>query len=230
MLHLSDGRIEIERAPGRAGYSFDYRIHQAVADWFGDRDDRGYLYRVVESAPPLARVLVLSSEEPAARERAWVRTLDLRSRPYDISLSSGQTVDFEIRLNATRVVTAGDGAKSRRDVWDAVFEADRADPRSPDDIYYAYLSRKLEGAAQVLAARVTERGLMQPRRAGDRPMTMVVTNVIGTLGVQDPAALIGRLAAGIGRGKAFGCGLLCLSRPGTVLARRYGHHHPLTAP
>ncbi len=220
---LSRGAILVQRAPGRSGYSFDYRVHQLVADWFGDREDRGYVYRVLAEDPPHAKVLVLSEHAPRDPDpRPWGRTTSIRSRPYDIDLSVGQVVDYEIRLNATRVVTAPDGAKSRRDIWDAVFEQDPDDPRSPDDVYGEYLQRKLDGAGEVLDARVMERGLVQPRRRGCAPMSMVAANVIGSLRVTDPEQFLCRQRRGIGRGKAFGFGLLCLSRPGTVLARRYG--------
>lgn len=221
---LSQGTLEVQRAPGRSGYNFDYRIHQLVADWFGDREGRGYLYRVVTSDPPSATVLVLSDVPPVENPppRPWGRTLKVMSRDYDIELSRSQLVDFEIRLNATRVVTADNGSKSRRDIWDVVWEEDPEDDRSPDDVYGAYLARKLEGAATVQTARVTERGAIAPRRSGGRPMTVVAANVIGTLRVSDPSRLGLVIRNGIGRAKAFGCGLLCLSSPGTVLARRYG--------
>jgi hypothetical protein len=89
-------------------------------------------------------------------------------------------------------------------------------------VYGQYLTRKLEGVAEVLDARVTERGEVQAGR-GDRRDTAryVATNLIGSLRVVEPERILEVVGHGIGRAKAFGCGLLCLSRPGTMLPRRY---------
>lgn len=221
---LSRAVLELERGPATRGFSPEYVVHQLVADLFDDRPDRGYLYRVVAEAPGEAVVLVLSDRPPrdAVPRRAWGGTRHVDSKPFTPALEPGTPLDFEIRLNATRVVTSPDGRKDRTDVWDAVFGVDRHDPRSPHVVYGEYLRRKLDGVAEICEARVVERGQVRPRR-GDRsrPIAFVAANLVGTLRVIDPAAFRETVMAGIGRSKAFGCGLLCLSRPGTVLARRY---------
>ena len=203
------------------GYTAAYVVHQLVADLFPDSDDRGYLYRVTRRVPKGAQVLVLADQTPRDLSdiptRPYGGTLSVESKAFAPQLSPGQLLDYEIRINAT---TSVDG--KRKDVWDAVFEADRNDARSPNDVYCAYLARKLEGAAEVLAARVTERGPVKALRGdlSEKPIFLIAANVIGTLKVVDPAALILRVSEGLGRAKALGCGLLCLSTPGTVLTRR----------
>lgn len=226
-LTLSRGVLRLRRA---RGFSSDYMIHQLVADWFGDRDNRGYLYRVTARAPGEAHVLVLSQDPPVTRrpERPWGSTQRIESKPFAPDLAPGQNLDFEITINATRVVTHRNGRKARTDVWDAVFESDRNDPRTPHEVYGDYLARKLAGTAEVLHARITARGQIRARRADRKdPITFIATNVIGTIQVIDPASLMRLMASGIGRSKAFGCGLLCLSRPGTILARTYSVTTPL---
>lgn len=204
------------------GYNEPYIIHQLVADLFGDRDDRGYLYRVVSRAPREANVLVLSRAEPTpGPERAWGRTSGLESRAYDPELEAGQHLDYEIRINATRVVTQDDGSKPRFDVWDVVFEEEPDTERTPHDVYHEYLKRKLDGIAQLLDCRVVERGMTKVARADRRSIPFVATNLIGSLRVTEPKRLLEEMARGFGRSKAFGCGLLCLSRPGSILPRRY---------
>jgi CRISPR system Cascade subunit CasE len=211
-----------QRAPH--GSTREYLLHQLVADLFPDRPDRGYLFRETRPRPCGAELLVLSDVAPRdigeIPVHPWGCAVDLASKPFEVHIASGTELDFEIRMNATRVVTGTEGGKKRRDVWDAVFQADRNDPRSPHDVYGDYLARKLAGAATVHQARVTDRGEVRALRAGRKPISFVAANVVGALTVTDPAALLALAGAGIGRAKAFGCGLLCLSRPGTVLARR----------
>jgi CRISPR system Cascade subunit CasE len=226
---LTLSRVILDVHPHR-GASREYITHQLVADLLGDRDDRGYLYRVMRESRggTEAQVLVLSRgrPDPAPPPRPWGRVRSVEWKPFAPVIRPEAVLDYEIRINATTVVTKPSGAKCRTDVWDAVFAANRDDPRSPHEVYTAYLERKLEGIADILDGRITARGQVRIRRPGDqRPITLVAANLIGTLRVRDPGALIDAVAAGIGRSKAFGCGLLCLSRPGTVLPRR--HHAQL---
>lgn len=208
------------------GYSPEYVIHQLVADLFPDRSDRGYLYRLMRERPGGAELLVLSDLAPRALDevpvRAWGAAVHVESKPFAPEISSGMVLDFEIRMNATRVVTDDEGRKWRRDIWDAVFSENRNDPRSPHDVYRVYLERKLHGIAEVIDARVTARRQVRARRGDNpRPISFVATNVIGVLRVVEPRQFLQLVSSGIGRAKAFGCGLLCISRPGTVLVRRY---------
>jgi CRISPR system Cascade subunit CasE len=219
-------RAVLRLKPAR-GWTADYLTHQLVADLFGERDVRGYLYRVTRERPGGVEALVLSESAPLTPERLpvrdWGAALDVQSKPFAPALQVGQALDFEIRLNATQVVTdPTSGRKRRTDAWEAVWRADKATERTPHEVYGEYLQRRLEGATEVKSARVTERGEVRARR-GDRreAIRFVAVNLIGTLRVLDPARFMEIIAGGIGREKAFGCGLLCLSAPGTVLARRY---------
>lgn len=221
---LTISRVNLEILPQR-GSSHEYIAHQLVADLFGDRDDRGYLYRVTRQSRDgrETQVLTLSRDVPTERvpERSWGRIRSVEHKPFAPIIHVGDLLDYEVRINATTVVTEESGRKRRTDVWDSVFSANRDDPRTPHDVYGAYLGRKLEGAAELLDCRVTERGQVRVRRAGSRqPITFIATNLIGTLRVLDPEALVVTVGEGVGRAKAFGCGLICLSRPGTILPRR----------
>lgn len=221
MRHLSRADLSLKVV---RGFNATYVIHQLVADLFGERDDRGYLYRVLSRAPREAEVLILSDEEPDRRPpvREWGGAVRVESRPYDFVPEAGQPLDYEIRLNATRVVTDEEGRKSRTDVWDAAWREDPETPLTPHDVYREYVERRLGETAGLHSARVVERGFEKAARAGRRPIRFVSTNLIGTLEVTDPVGFLDVMANGIGRTKAFGQGLLCLSRPGTILPRRYG--------
>ncbi|CAN5750249.1 type I-E CRISPR-associated protein Cas6/Cse3/CasE [soil metagenome] len=238
-------RALLRLRPAR-GWTAEYITHQLVADLFGDRDDRCYLYRTTRERPGGVEVLVLSGAEPLPPHqlpvRDWGAALNVQSKPFAPALSAGQLLDFEIRVNATRVVTGpdrkpnGELKKRRHDVWELVWQADKENfEHTPHRTYSEWLAGQLEGAAELVSpggvrgevdgeplARVTERGEVRARR-GDRreAIRFVAANLIGTLRVLDPDRFLELVTRGIGREKAFGCGLLCLSRPGTVLPRAY---------
>ena len=198
----------------------DYLVHQLVADLFPDRDERGYLYRVVHDSPGKVQTLILSTVPPLSQEdrpvRDWGSTISMESKHYAPQLATGQIVDYEVRINATISV---DGR--RTDVWDAVFAANRNDPRSPEEAYAAYLTGRLGGAARIRATHLTERGFTSMRRGvrSERAVTFVSANLAGSLEVLDGKQLVDVITRGVGRAKAFGHGLMCLSSPGTVLPR-----------
>lgn len=202
------------------GYTEPYVVHQLVAELFGEQDARPYVYRVLDGEPA-GRVLVLSSVAPSAEpvDRVFGTVSRVESKPFAPDLRSGQRLDYEIRVNATRSVN-----RRRTDLWDAIRESDPNTEITPHRAYGDFLARTLDAAARVVDARVTERSAVRPRR-GDQPgapMMFIATNVVGSLEVRQPDELLTRMASGLGRAKAFGCGLLCLSRPGTLLLRRHG--------
>lgn len=208
------------------GATRPYLVHQLVADAFGQYRRRPFLYRAEERDLPAQDVLLLSSRRPLPEEqhpeRSFGRLHSIRTKPYSLDLPEGTQLDYEIRLNATKDVPR-DGKRSRRtDVWEAVWQDEPATGLSPEQVYGAYLQRKLTGTADVLSAAVTERGFIRARKGLKAPtIGFVAANLIGSLRVLDPAGLQELIERGIGRSKAFGCGLLCLSRPGLVLPRRY---------
>ncbi|MGH7664310.1 MAG: type I-E CRISPR-associated protein Cas6/Cse3/CasE [Gemmatimonadaceae bacterium] len=223
--YLSRATIELRGRESPRGSSRSYLLHQAVADLIPDRSVRGYLFRETATRSGVVDVLFLSDTPPRpVREipvRTWYRPACVDTKPYSPRLRAGLVLDFEIRLNATRVVTDAAGRKQRHDIWNAIFRQNRFDERSPDDVYSDYLRRKFEGAASLLSAHVTERGEIQAMRGQPlRAIRFVATNVIGTLEVTDGDRLRDLVVNGIGRARAFGCGLLCLSLPGTILPRR----------
>ena len=195
-------------------------VHQLVADLFPDQDERGYLYRVVKDSADMVQTLILSTVPPVSEGerpvRDWGSAISVDSKHYAPQLVNGQIVDYEIRINAT---TSVDGR--RTDVWDAVFAADRNDPSSPEEAYAAYLTGRLGDAARIRATHVTERGFTSMRRgvATERALTFVSANLAGSLEVLDGQRLVDVITRGVGRAKAFGHGLMCLSSPGTVLPR-----------
>ena len=234
-LLLSRAVLRITPHDAARGVNATYLLHQAIAELFGQYDKRPYLYRVDARHHDAHVVLILSTRQPttpAAPSTSGVTLQELAIKPFSIRVARGTKLDFEIRVNASKDVPVEVGKRSRRvDVWEAVWRADRQTDATPHEVYGAYLRRRLQPAANVHDARVTTRGLVRARAdvKGTRGITHVATNVIGTLDVIDTNALTMIVQRGIGRSRAFGCGLLCLSRPGTVLPRRHSISTPESA-
>ncbi len=228
-LTFSRATLQIRRGGGEheRRSTAPYLIHQAVADLFGDREDRGYLFRIVGEWSGGANVLLLSDRPPIPLDELASPphrcAVHIESKPFAPQLDPGSWVDFEIRLNATAVVTdAVTGKKQRTDVWEAIWRRNKQTSSTPHEVYGDYIRRKLGGVAEVLEARITERGEVRAQ-SGHRHNTprFVTANAIGTLLITEPDGFLEVLSTGIGRAKAFGCGLLCLSRPGSILTRRH---------
>jgi CRISPR system Cascade subunit CasE len=231
VLHLTRARFALGRPPGNErGVTREYLLHQAVADLFGDRDGRGYIWRDVSTSPACADVLILSPGAPddgaSARMPPHRRAASLVTKPFQPELQVGQRLDFELRVNATRVITTPVGddlmatdhrpRKARADVWDAVFATGPAANVRMEAVYWEWLQRKLAGVADVGDLAVTERRFVRVRRSlASAPISFVAANLVGDLVIRDPGTLVTRMAEGVGRSRAFGCGLLCLARYGT---------------
>lgn len=212
------------------GTSREYMIHQSVADLFGDQDERCYLWRELSKYSDVARVLVLSSR-PVHSELRDVASPQCQfhiqaSKPFLAELRTGQRLDFELRANATRVVStpasgqapgaAPRNQKIRRDIWDVRFAAGMDREIAMADVYGDWLQRQLGTVADIGTVAVTERRLITVRRSAKTPpIPIVATNLAGELEVRDPDGLVVLMQNGIGRGRAFGCGLLCLAPLGS---------------
>jgi CRISPR system Cascade subunit CasE len=82
-----------------------------------------------------------------------------------------------------------------------------------DDVYRDYLAERLSGAT-VEASHLVQfrlRQLMRPKKDGSvSRKTMPEAVIEGRLRVDDPAKMIEAIGAGLGRQRAYGCGMLRL--------------------
>lgn len=204
------------------GTSREYLRHQAIMSMFSGEGDARPVFRFMKAVNETEQVLVLSAGAPVTTTSiepgVWVERLE--SKPYAPELWTDQSLDFNIVVNATGVVTQPDGRKLRQDVWDIVFAQRPGSEVDRDHVYTAWLSRQLDGVAEVVDARVVARALVRVRRAPRAvPISYVQTELVGSLVVRNPEALRRRLVDGLGRARAFGCGLLCLMAQGSLQRR-----------
>lgn len=137
---------------------------------------------------------------------------DMRGKPLPAEIEAGRRIGFEIRLSPT---TRADGRE--QDAWvSRMKQASPADGEllerpalSREEVYQDWFARRLAGAAELEVVRMTAFRQASMLRSGKR-FTAPETVLQGTLRVTDPDAFRTLYENGIGRGKAYGFGLLLL--------------------
>lgn len=190
--------------------------HALIWTLFSDqqRESRPFLYREIERG----RWLILSQVKPRA-DIGW----NLNTKPFAPVFFSGQSLRFRLRANPAITLPRGHpraGAKV-----DGIMHAKRpAAERAVDNVFGP--EEEQAAALSWLFAREDAMGLTIDReaalaldyrphrvmRGGDKPIRFSSVDYQGAGVVSDPAVLMAALANGVGRARAFGCGLL-LVRP-----------------
>jgi CRISPR system Cascade subunit CasE len=134
------------------------------------------------------------------------------------SLSATERYRFSICLVPTIRVTKAEGRRyGERDVFLVKAETTGKDAGLiRDDVYRGYLTERLVGAT-IEASRLVQfrlRRFMRPKMDNSvSGKTMPEAVLEGRLRVDDPTRLIEAIGAGIGRQRAYGCGMLRLQPP-----------------
>lgn len=167
-----------------------YALHRAVyALWEGMEPGR-LLFRldgaeVLAQAPAAPRLL-------ACPEWYW-RGAEVAVREWTPRFAAGTEYAFRLRCNPARLESA-----TRR----------RVALESEAEQRY-WLDHRLPGPAEY---RLEDRGEVRFRKPDGWTVTYREVEAAGRLRCDDPARLAAAVRAGIGRGKAFGLGLLTLAR------------------
>lgn len=206
-----------------------YSAHQLLWRLFADHDsERPFLFRQeIESgdagqesaAKGLPLFYVLSTHEPAADTALF----DVQSKAFEPSLAEGDRLAFRLRANPTIARRVEAGKRPVRS--DVLMHAKAEFPKGQRAT--SECAQAMDAAAtQWLAARAESHGFTLPvqpiigayrqhvvqKRSQTQPVRFSSLDYEGQLEVTDPALFLRALASGIGRAKAFGCGLM-LVRP-----------------
>lgn len=213
-------------ATARAGVT-----HRLVWSLFPETlTERPFLYR--EMAPSSASgrsargdILVLSTLRPEDR----LNLFELETKPFEPALSAGNRLGFSLRANPAFNRRDADGRRTRSDiVMHALYEvphAHRAErrPQVIREAGLAWLSAQGETAgfcianSDMVAVDGYEQIDADPNGRGPRPVRgrrpgHMRLDFEGIIEVTDPALLVGRIATGFGRARAFGHGLMLIRR------------------
>ena len=189
-------------------------MHRLVWSLFSDGPERkrDFLWR--EEAP--GRFLALSARPPNRMD-----LFDVDTKPFEANLSAGDRLGFVLRANAVVARSLGPGQRGVRhdvvmDALKAVPTEGRAEARLDAVVSAgrAWLDR--QGAAHGFrpdpGCGVDGYDRVRLDRGKARAAVFGVMDFTGVLLVQDPALFLSSLAAGFGRARAFGCGLMLIRR------------------
>ena len=189
--------------------------HRLVWALFADGPERqrDFLWREEEPG----RFMALSARPPTPMPDLF----EVDAKPFEPALAAGDRLAFSLRANPVVSRSSGLGQRGKR--HDVVMDALYAVPKGARagvrlqvlvDAGGAWLAR--QGAAHGF---VPEDGVavdgyetIQIPREKDKPARFGQMDFTGRLTVTDPAAFLAALAAGFGRSRAFGCGLMLIRR------------------
>jgi CRISPR system Cascade subunit CasE len=224
-MHLT--KAILRRDPGRNGAIAAQLLdaadrdcaHRLVWTLFSQTGEeaRDFLYRQIEPG----EYLVLSQHPPNDPSGLWAMTV----RAFDPSFATGDRLRFLLRANPAETV-AQKGAKRGLRV-DAVMNAkhkvagcdkDSFDVEAIESAALTWLKKRsdgfgvrlLEGTCQINSYRVER--LTSGFRWRDTDIRFGVVDYEGEFEVVDPLRLSAAILKGIGKAKAYGCGLM-LVRP-----------------
>jgi CRISPR system Cascade subunit CasE len=213
-----------------------YEMHRDVLSAFPDAPDGpgrqafGVLHRVEADGDSRPVVLVQSQHPPdwtRLLERGWTRAAPL-VKPFDPQpqwFRPGQLLRFRLRANPTRCLTARSRGPDGNPVA-AGMVGKRVEIRDPDQqadwlgrqgTRHGFTLRRLAPRPSTdgpVYSLDTASRRIEGRRPATKQPPITLGSVLfeGVLEVADPEALVKALLEGIGRAKAFGCGLLSIAR------------------
>lgn len=180
--------------------------------WRVDRGQTTSLYVLSPTEPNCAQIL-----EEAGVAGGTARTLDYE--PFLAQLANDQTWGFRLTANPSRAISQGPGVRGKRSGHVTVAQQrqwllDRA-PRlgfSLEPVGSGSETESSESSLTVVRRARPVFGRDNPQREQRDRVTINQTVYEGVLRVTDAATLRQSLVAGIGRSKAYGCGLMTLAR------------------
>ncbi len=201
-----------------------YREHQALWGLFDSDPDakRDFLYRqVIENGH--VKYYVVSQRAPIDSSGIWSM---VAPKHYDPKLREGEHLSFSLRANPVVTVTSSDGKKQRHDVvMHEKMQSDLAQKPLGGKSSEHYLiqtsclrwlqNRQSANGFEVLPGHVSVEGYRQHlsrSKRSQQPVRFSSVDFQGILTVTDPEIFRKTLFEGIGKSKAFGCGLLLVRR------------------
>ena len=178
--------------------------------WRTDKDgDRLALY-LVSPTPP--------SFEHLQEQSGWANQQSWQIRPYGPILDRlmlGQHYSFRLTANPVRTVTDNHGVKKRCAHVTVAQQVDWLTSRAEDSGFRLVgLTSAVENDPAVPAVAVTARETLRFPRGG-RTVTIARAQFDGVLEVTDVDEMRKTLTTGLGKAKAYGCGLMTLARSGS---------------
>ncbi len=187
--------------------------HRLIWAAFADDPDRrrDFLWRQDEKRA----WLVLSARSPKDPHGLF----KIESKPFTPLLEKGNRLTFALRANAVVTRKGEDGKRKRSDIVMDRLRAFPSGERAPERERLA-----TEAGRSWLVQQGLKSGFRPDRidvlayrtekipRSGKRPIELGLLDLEGDIAVEDPGLFLPALAAGFGKAKGFGCGLMLIRR------------------
>lgn len=207
-VHALLGREEAVRSA--RGWDVDSPTfrHRAVMGLFGELESRasvGILFRLDRVAGQAPYFLVQSEIAPEIPE--GITGIEVREVELP-QLTEGQPVSLRVAVNAVRRKTEDVGGKKKTQVTPVPFDFDEQAAERNEETVSAWSARKLAPALRELEVVNHVRDVLKDPRARGGSKTLQVDTIDAIAVVGENEALARILREGVGREKAYGCGLL----------------------
>ena len=210
-LHLNPRSRQVQRELGSP-----YELHRTLMSAFPADLNGGerLLFRVDAARDGLPLLLVQSHLPPAwTRLKPDYLLAPAESKPFALQLAAGQSLAFRLRANPTV-------KKQCDDPGSASGHKGKRVGLYTEDEQRGWLERKLAvGGFRLLHAVAGGNEMIGGKTRRDEQgrrhdLNLLAVRFDGLLAVVEPEQAALTVSRGIGSGKAFGCGLLSLARPG----------------
>jgi len=220
-MYLTRMYLNIRRRSAMVLLNSPQRMHAAVESAFppesSDPSSGRALWRIDRQSTATSLILASPTEPDLTHlvEQAGWQTGEMwQTRPYAPlldALTKGQTWRFRLTANPTY-----SGCK---DGWSDTKPRGHVTVKQQEGWLISRCSRLgiaiPDGPSGEAELAVFDRRLLRFHRGSSAPVTIATATYEGVLDVVDPALLRNALIVGIGRAKAYGCGLLTLAPQGT---------------
>lgn len=188
-----------------------YQIHQAIWRLFPGQEEaeRDFLFRVEQMQNSVgANVLLQSALQPQNHEQS---PLLLAQREFALNVPNGQGLRFRLRANPIKSIK--DSSKGTVEKKGKTFTKTVRVPLLHEEQQQAWLERKLQDFARLETLIIQPEPVTYFRKPKEGRGGKIQTVLFdGVITVTDSTAFAMQVAEGIGPAKAFGCGLLSVTR------------------
>ncbi|MFF7155702.1 type I-E CRISPR-associated protein Cas6/Cse3/CasE [Streptomyces sp. NPDC008139] len=233
-MYMTRFRLNTARRDGRALLGSPHRMHAAVAMAFPElptRDGSGprVLWRVDRNSAAEVVLFVVSPTRPdlthLVEQAGWPAASDTPGwQTYDYGafldrLSVGSTWTFRLTANPVHSIRRTDDEPRKRTAhltarYQKAWLLERQASSGFAVVEKAPVARLLEYGDELQLVLRDKRDLRFAKAAERRTVSLTSVTYDGRLTVTDPDALRRTLTQGLGKAKAYGCGLMTLAPVG----------------
>lgn len=221
-MFLTRMQINPRRRGARKLISSPHAMHAAVSAGFPDTRPTGHgriLWRLDVHSDHRILLFVASPDRPdfthIAEQAGWPSTETWSTQPYASllgSLRAGQRWQFRLTANPVHAVRREGWADTKPLGHVTVKQQEQWLIDRAPGLGFALAPIENTAATDEYDLVLLDRAVRRFRRDG-APVTLATATFEGQLEITDPTQLSRALTHGVGRGKAYGCGLITLARP-----------------